>query len=110
MGQIIGETQSDAETKERSVWTDIDNAFSRPVTLSDDIASYVPTQILAELFLDAGYDAILYRSRFGEVGYNIALFNIEDAEILNCAPYEVTEIEVKYKETGNRWFSKAQGK
>lgn len=110
IGQIIGQSKSDTETKERSVWTDIDNAFSEPVTLSEDIASYIPTQILAELFLDAGYDAILYRSRFGEIGYNIAVFNIENAEVLNCAPYEITDVKVDYKETGNRWFSRSQSK
>ena len=102
---LLGEGTPDAEKKQKSVWIDIDSAFSRPVTLSDDAADYVPTQILAELFRDAGYDAIIYRSQFGEKGNNIALFNIEDAVAVNCAPYWVTGIDVTYKEIGNRWFS-----
>ncbi len=103
---LLGEEMPDAGMKEKAVWIDIDNAFSRPVTLSDDTADYVPTQILAELFRHTGYDAIVYRSQFGEKGYNIALFNVEYAEPINCAPYQVTGIEVKYEEIGNRWFSK----
>jgi RES domain len=101
---LLGEEKADAETKEKAVWIDIDNAFSRPVTPSDDLADYVPTQILAELFRDADYDAIIYRSQFGEKGYNIALFNPEDAEPINCAPYQVTVVDVVYKVIGNRWF------
>lgn len=103
---LLGEKAPNPEEKEKAVWIDIDSAFSRPVTLSDDAANYVPTQILAELFRDAGYDAIVYRSQFGEKGYNIALFDVEDAKSINGAPYQVTGIEVKYEEIGNRWFSK----
>jgi hypothetical protein len=104
-GQLSGDEPQQSEAKEKAVWIDIDNAFSRPVTLSDDAADYVPTQILTELFRDAGYDAIVYRSQFGERGYNVALFNVEDAEAINCAPYEVTGMDVRYREIGNRWFS-----
>jgi RES domain len=103
--QLSGDKPMDAEVKEKAVWIDIDNAFSTPVTLSDDAGDYVPTQILAELFRDAGYDAIVYRSQFGEKGYNVALFDVKDAEAVNCAPYRVTGIEVSFTEIGNRWFS-----
>ncbi|MBR9972430.1 RES family NAD+ phosphorylase [Magnetospirillum sulfuroxidans] len=103
--QLLDDAAVDSDTKEKAVWIDIDNAFSSPVTRSDDAAEYAPTQILAELFRNAGYDAIIYRSQFGETGYNIALFTIEDAAPINCAPYEVTAVEVAFKEAGNRWFS-----
>jgi hypothetical protein len=99
----------DVQTKEKVVWTDIDNAFSRPVTLSDDSADYVPTQILAELFRDAGYDAIIYRSQFGKDGYNIALFNVEDAEVIDCVPYQVKGIEVTFELIGNDFRRKTLG-
>jgi hypothetical protein len=102
---LFGEEPADAGRKEQAVWIDIDNAFSRPVTLSDDSADYVPTQILAELFRDAGYDAIIYKSQFGEKGYNIVLFDPEDAEATGGAPYEVTSIEVTVKQAGNGWFA-----
>ncbi|MCY4652628.1 MAG: RES family NAD+ phosphorylase [Dehalococcoidia bacterium] len=92
--------------RKKAVWTEIDNAFSRPVEISENLADYVPTQILSELFRDAGYDAIIYRSNFGEEGYNIAVFSPDDAEILNCGAYEVTRIEVKFREAGNLWHSR----
>lgn len=97
--------------KEKAVWCDVDNAFSRPVTRSDESADYVPTQILSELFCENGYDGIVYRSQFGESGFNIVLFNLQDAEAINAAPYEVKGIKLDFKEIGNRWFSRNhQGK
>jgi RES domain len=102
---LLGHEVPSAKVKERSVWTDIDNAFSRPVTRSDDGGDYAPTQILTELFKAAGYEAIIYKSQFGEKGYNIVLFDIDDALPINCAPYTVTEINVESKESGNRWYA-----
>ena len=90
--------------KEKAVWISIDNAFSQPVTWSDDMADYIPTQILAEVFRNAGYDAVGYKSQFGEKGLNIVLFNPDDADVINCAPYQVTGLEVSFKEIGNRWY------
>ena len=104
--QLAGEEAVDAVTKEKAVWIDIDNAFSRPVTRSDDTADYVPTQILAELFAEARYDAIFYRSQFGREGHNIAVFNVEDADIVSCEPFHVTAVDIKAEPIGNRWFAK----
>ena len=103
---LMGDTQPTADEKEEAVWIDVDNAFSRPVTKTDDYADYAPTQILAELFRREGYDAIAYKSQFGDRGFNVAVFNVADADPINCAPYEVTEIDVKFREIGNRWFFK----
>ena len=103
--ELGGEKVPDAQKKEKVVWVEIDNAFSRPVTPSDDTAYYAPTQILAELFQDAGYDAIAYRSQFGEMGYNIALFNVDDAEPITAVPCRITKINVEFDEIGDRWFS-----
>jgi hypothetical protein len=109
LDELVGEKEPDAQAKEKAVWTDIDNAFSRPVTPSDDATDYVPTQILAELFRNAGYEFVVYKSQFGEKGYSVVLFNVADAEVVNCAPYVVTEIEVKFRETGPRWYSQKIG-
>jgi hypothetical protein len=103
---LFGEEEPDAKTKEKAVWIAIDNAFSQPVTISDDTADYVPTQILAELFRDTGYDAIVYKSNFGRKGYNIVLFDVADADAINCAPYQVTGIDLKFNQMGDRWFSR----
>jgi hypothetical protein len=102
--QFEGEEAIEAEAKEKAVWIEIDNAFSRPVTLSDNSADYVPTQILAELLRDAGYEAVIYRSQFGEEGYNVTLFDVDDGALISCAPYRVTRIEVNSEQIGNKWF------
>ena len=60
---------------EEAVWTHIDHAFSEPVTSSDEMADYVPTQILAEVFKADGYDGVAYKSMLTDDGYNIALFD-----------------------------------
>ena len=98
----------DAEGKEKSVWTDIDNAFSRPVGRMDESTEYVPTQILAELFRDEGYEAIIYRSLFGETGYNVVIFDPADAEPADGTPYEVKKIDVVAEDVGNAWGRKRQ--
>ena len=56
------------EETENTVWSNIDKAFARPVVRSDDVAAYVPTQIIAELFRNDGYDGLAYRSHFGNGG------------------------------------------
>lgn len=104
--ELLGERPVSREKKEEAVWIDIDNAFSRPVTRSDATADYVPTQILAELFCAKGYDGLVYRSQFGESGYNIGLFDVGAAEAISASPYQVTGIDVKYEEIGSGWYSK----
>jgi hypothetical protein len=87
---------------EEYVWSDIDIAFSIPVTPSDDIADYVPTQILSELFKANGYDGIIYNSLFAE-GKNLVLFDVDSARILNCYLYRVTDIPpFKFREVKPR--------
>lgn len=108
LDQLEGAAPVDSETKRRAVWTDIDNAFSRPVTRSEDVIEYVPTQILAEAFRDHGYDGVVYRSNFGDPGYNVALFDLDSAEAINCTPYEIEQIDIKFKEVGNPWVKESQ--
>lgn len=81
-----------------AVWTHIDRAFAEPMTRSDDQADYVPTQILAELFKKAGADGVVYKSNFGENGFNIALFDAEAAELVNCGLFEVTGMRPTFSE------------
>ena len=106
--ELIGKQEPSREKKEKAVWIEIDNAFSQPITLSDDTADYAPTQILAELFRDNGYDALVYRSQFGEKGYNVSLFDLDNGEIINAAPYRVSEMKLEFEEIGTRWFAKKE--
>lgn len=82
---------------EEAVWSDIDKAFSAPVDRSDDASEYAPTQILAELFRSLGYSGVAYKSAFGEDGYNLAVFNIDDFEVVRCRLFKIKDIEHKYE-------------
>lgn len=86
-----------------TVWRHIDKAFAEPMTRSDDTADYAPTQILAELFKHAGLDGVVYRSNFGEDGFNIALFDPDDADIVNCGLFKVENIDLRFKEEDPFW-------
>lgn len=101
---ILGVKELTAQQKEKAVWTDIDNAFSTPVTRSDDKANYAPTQILAELFRSAGYDTIAYKSHFGDEGYNIAIFDLDSVDVVSCAPYQVKMINIIAEQVNNAWY------
>ena len=58
---------------------ELDKAFARPFSSSDGKIHYVPTQYVASYFKNAGYDGIRYRSAMNPTGYNVALFDGEDA-------------------------------
>lgn len=62
------------------VWGAINDSFSRPVSPSDNIADYAPTQVLAEAFRRCGYDGIVYRSSLGK-GLNVAIFDCAVAKV-----------------------------
>jgi hypothetical protein len=93
-------TEPEQQKIKEAVWTDIDIAFSTPVTNNDNQAEYTPTQIIAELFKANGFDGIMYRSTFsnpnsGNEGKNIALFDINNADLVNCQLFEITKISLE---------------
>jgi hypothetical protein len=67
------------EKADMYVWSDISEAFARPINRDDTESGYVPTQILAEAFKAEGFDGVIYRSRLAK-GLNIVLFDIEAAK------------------------------
>lgn len=91
------------EKRERAVWVHIDQAFTKPMTNNDQVAEYVPTQILAEFFRSEGMDGILYRSSLGK-GSNIVLFDLEVAELINCFLYEAESLSFVFKRAANPYF------
>ncbi len=90
-------------------WEDIGDAFSEPVTDSDNIADYAPTQIVAELFRRTGYDGIRYKSKlvafesFEPLGSSERIANYAQAESAqagnkrgrNIALFDVTSAKFK---------------
>jgi hypothetical protein len=92
-----------AEKREEVIWGEIAHAFSRPVTPDEPATEYVPTQVLAEAFRSHGYDGIVYRSLLAS-GYNIALFDCNAAELLNCGLYEARAVSFKSEQCSNPYF------
>ncbi|MGH9438449.1 MAG: RES family NAD+ phosphorylase [Terriglobia bacterium] len=98
------------EEMDSLIWEGIGDAFSEPVTNSDDIADYASTQIVAELFRRTGYDGIRYKSKCigfesleplgsperlkasqevkTQDGQNIALFNPKSATFMGSRLYK----------------------
>ena len=95
--------EPDAEEKEQAVWADIDKAFSKPITLNDRIADYVPTHIIAEFLKNEGFDGIFYKSMLGE-GNNVALFDIDTATLVNCNLFEVKSLSFDFQQAANPYF------
>jgi hypothetical protein len=94
---------------EKAVWTEIDQAFSKPVTRSDDTGEYVATQILAELFRHLGFDGVAYRSAFGTRTINVALFDLTAAKLTSCQLHEVKAANLSFEEVdGPYWVREAK--
>ena len=66
------------------------------MTQSDDLAEYAATQIIAELFRREGYDGIAYKSAFGDDGFSLALFDLDDARQVNGILHRVETVEFKF--------------
>ncbi|KAB7707697.1 RES domain-containing protein [Plesiomonas shigelloides] len=81
----------------KSVWSDIDNAYSKPTKASDLKSEYAPTQIISEFVRSKGYDGIAYKSSLAE-GHNICLFDLDSAEIVKCDIFESTAINFEFKQ------------
>jgi RES domain-containing protein len=99
---LFFEEPSDEE-KLKAVWTDIDNAFSKPTESTDVKSEYAPTQIIAEFIKSKGYDGIAYKSSLAD-GHNIVLFDLNYADLVNCSTYEVKKIELDFSQSGNPYF------
>jgi RES domain-containing protein len=87
----------DNDKHKLAVWADIDNAFSEPISLSDQTSDYVPTQILAELFKSKGFDGVAYKSSLS-AGFNVVLFDLDAADLFSCQLEEVESVEFKFKQ------------
>ena len=91
---------------EKTVWSNIDRAFAAPTVRDDNEAGYAATQIIAELIKSLGYDGIAYRSNFGEEGHNIALFDIDVANLINCQLHRVDSVDVESSAQDNVYIMK----
>lgn len=81
------------EDPETTVWLAINDAFSKPVERGDNNLDYVPTQILADAFKLHGFNGIAYKSSYREEDFNVALFDIEAADLVNCSLYRIKDLK-----------------
>src|ERR1019366_7359806 len=102
-GPVYLDGEPEPGKREESVWWYINRAFSQPVTRSDDVAEYAPTQVLAEGFRSAGCDGIVYGSRLGS-GKTVALFDLAAARLVSCRLHVVKAVAVEYSEPDKQYY------
>lgn len=91
--------------REKHIWEQVDRAFSTPLTLDPSTAEYVPTQVISEFFKKNGFDGVAYKSQLG-TGFNLALFDLEAASVINCSLYPVKSVLFTYGEAENGYRTK----
>ncbi|WP_205747717.1 RES family NAD+ phosphorylase [Desulforhopalus sp. IMCC35007] len=89
--------------REEAVWADIDTAFSKPMTNTDRVADYVPTQVMAEFFKHNGFDGIAYKSMLAE-GHNIVFFDLDSIKLLSCHLFDLKDLKFKFNESANPYY------
>ena len=104
LDERLGRIAVTPEKTETAVWAAIGQAFSRPVARGDEATGYRPTQVLAQMLRDEGADALVYTSALVKEGFNVAIFGLDDVEVICVEPREVTVVCVESKQTGNPSF------
>ena len=74
--------------------------LSMPVIAREDEKLYFSTQYLCDWVKKSGFDGIEYPSAMGN-GFNIALFNPKDAEVIDIKYVRVKSIEPEFNKLGN---------
>lgn len=100
---FFGAPEPEPDKREECVWGDINRAFSQPITRTDDVAEYVPTQVLAEAFRMSmfGYDGIVYGSKVG-TGKSIAVFDLAAAKLASRHLFKVDAFSLKFSRVPKR--------
>lgn len=95
---LLGWDAASPEDIQKAVWGAIDRGFSRPVDSARGSTEYIPTQILSELFKSLGFDGVGYKSALHDEGYNLALFNVDMAEMVDCQLFDTKRIDYEFSE------------
>jgi hypothetical protein len=90
-------------TRSQGRWAAIDQAFATPVDSSAIEGRYIPTQTLAEMFKQDGFDGALYKSRLNGTGFNVVLFDLSCADVIDSRVYRTTAMDFHFeRDDGNR--------
>jgi hypothetical protein len=93
--EIIKDAKSSTDD---GIWVAIDQAFATPVSQDNESREYIPTQVIAELFKssDKNYHGIKYKSMLVEDGFNVALFNLNHADVLDVALSKAESLKFQF--------------
>ncbi len=97
-------SEPDEAQRIEAVWTNVDKAFSQPVTNSDQKSDYVPTQIIAELVKSLGYDGIAFRSSLGR-GHNLALFDLNSVIFKDSSLFRVNDVQFSFESSNDERYT-----
>lgn len=101
VNKIYFKEPKDPEVILQQVWSDVCNAFTKPVSIEDKDIEYIPTQVIGEYFKINGIDGIKYKSLLSD-GNNYALFDITCAEMMTGIVLEIDNIDITTKQYGNQ--------
>lgn len=80
-----------------SLFCDLSELYSKPVTIDDDVLDYIPTQFIAEYVKSLGYDGIAFTSSLspeikdsGLDRFNIVIFNYNKCTPIKSNVYIIT--------------------
>lgn len=75
-----------------NLWVGIKMYFSVPFK-PGETTKYIPTQYLAELFKNIGYDGLLYESVQNRGNYNLAIFSDDKVDYLGQYTHSIVDID-----------------
>jgi hypothetical protein len=104
-GALVGLFPPENGKLDDTVWATIDKAFAEPIIRAEDRADYAATQIIAELLRINGYDGIAFRSQFDPAGFNVALFDLNDARQTECHLFRTTEVKYAFDGPWDGYFT-----
>lgn len=93
------------EVGSRLLFDFLDDEFAKPVDPSRENIDYVPTQYVAEVLRDAGFEGIVYRSALGHQR-NLALFELNAARCLSTELVQVQDL--RYRIEVPEWIKQKQ--
>lgn len=94
--ELVPEEAEAWEENAKTTWQTISYMFSMPHH-PDEKVGYAPTQYLAELYKMKGFHGIKYPSALGPKGFNVVLFNSDDAEVLETNCVKVIGVDYDYR-------------
>lgn len=93
-----------SENDIESLWGELNEAFSRPVSSNDNTAEYALTQLVAECVKKAGYDGLIYNSGYSDEeinGKNIVIFDKSSLIPIDVGVYHVDRIKMHFSQATN---------